>query len=564
MKFSVRDYRRVERADIEGDHIIVVAGRNNQGKTSTLQGVALAATGEGLPPSVKKKDAAELVRWGCKEAKVKGAFGEGEVSLDLPKADVVTQGKLQFITPIAAMMDSICFMTPEEAAQELAQLIQCEPSREDLKAACDDQGMAAAIQEKVWAKIQSDGWDVAFAQAKETGVKAKGRWEGITGAKRWGEKLAASWRPDGWCDDLEYADLDALIQVERERESALEAAIASVAVDENKVQELRELAGDLDEEKQAREDALKKVEEIEGKLSEAKKERNDIGDLPPDTPLSCPHCGGLLKMHRESQGVHTLTALQDSDVLSDKDRKALRSNIATLDGRITNLGNELNKWKGIANDKMRTITRCETAKQELDEISQRSAGNTTADQVQAARDALSFAQADVRMKTSLIEARKTNAIIMSNIALQQILGPDGLRKTVLGRAISQFVEEQIKPVCEAAGWPQVTIEPDMTIRAGGASYRNMGDSWRMLTRTVVQVAMARARGDAFVIIDGADMLDPGNRNKMFKMLSVLKVKAIVGMTIFEPKLIAGLVKAPTVSPFWINEGISKPLADMLE
>lgn len=562
MQFTVRDFRRCERADLAGEAIIVVAGRNNQGKTSALQAIALTATGEAMPSSHKKKEASEFVRVGAEKAKARAKFDGLDIACEWPKATINKEGEGAYITPMAAMIESLALMDPDEVAAYLGAVMQTQPSLADLQAEFKDALIPSEIGDKVWSMILNDGWDAAFEQAKNSGVRFKGRWEDITGRK-WGEKVGADWKPDNWRDELDEATIESLNTLVAQREVALERTIARVAVDMERVKLLRERAGDVESQAEYVEKNKAEVEAAQKRLADAKAERDALGDLPQENPLACPHCGGLVEMRRESQGVYQI-AEASTEAMTAKAIKKLRGKIAEADGKVVRLGNELNDWKTRLRDTENVLAARRKSREELDELKGREEGGATEQEVQEPRDRLAAAKADLAMVEQVQSARQTHTAIMRNSALRAILAPEGLRKTVMGRSATKFVDEYIAPVCEAAGWPRVTIEPDMTIKTDGIAFRNQGQSRGWLTRAVLQVAMARAQGDAFIILDGADVLDPGNRNSLFKMLASLKVPAIVGVTTYEPKLIAGMIKMSMVEPYWIADGIMKPLAEVME
>lgn len=561
MKFSVRDYRAAERVDCEGDHIIVVAGRNNQGKSSTLEAVGLAATGNYAPLGFLKKEVAELVRWGAKEGSATIDVAGSATTVEWPKCKI--DAGFHNIDMASAGLVSIATLNAEQRAIALGEIINAVPTLVDLEAACKDAEIGDETRDRMWKRILDDGWDSAYQVARDRGATLKGKWEQVAGRK-WGAKLAAEFVPEALAEaaenPLSLGDLEELVA---QRRAALERAIENQAVDSAELQRQRELAAGLDD-AQAKLDAAKKVEtDAQDALQKARKDRDEAGELPPETPLSCPHCGGLLDMKRTGPGQWKIEELQAEDVLDDKARKALRSKIAGLDGTVERLGIEYDKAKQAAIDANRALHASKGAQEALEALGGRDENGVGADKVAELRASLESAETLHRAAQTKVEADRIHGAIEVGLRLQEILAPDGLRKRVLGRAVQRFNEDDLKPVYEAAGWPIVEIEPDMTIKCGGASYRNLGESHKMIARIALQIAMARKRSDAFIIVDGVDMLDPGNRNGLFKALVATGLPAIVGMTVFKPDLIANLTKIDAVSAYWLADGISQPLAQVI-
>ena len=59
MKITISNYRGCIAASVHGAPILIVGGKNGNGKTSLLEGVALAVTGWVMPPGVR--DAGDML-----------------------------------------------------------------------------------------------------------------------------------------------------------------------------------------------------------------------------------------------------------------------------------------------------------------------------------------------------------------------------------------------------------------------------------------------------------------------------------------------------------------------
>lgn len=561
MRFQIRNYRRAERVDLEGESIIVVGARNQQGKTSTLQGIALCVTGAALPDTHLKKQAGELVRRGAEEGSVTADLGGALQRVSYPKAEVYSEGALPAVSPIAAGLVDICGLKPEALSQTLARIIRAEPTLEDLTAAFNDLAVPEAVAQTVWKMIETEGWDAALAKAAETGTKFKANWEDVT-KRKWGAKAGQEWRPPGWRDELAGVDIAGLYKIADDAAKALEEALGDLAVDEYKLAEFKDQAAGIEEGVAEVERAKTAREAAQAAYEAARKERDGLGDLPTGSDMNCPACGTLLHFKRVAQGVTKLEELKDKP--SAKEVDALRTKIAEADGKLARLGVELDQAKLLVADRERRLAIQTHAADKVKELEKRK-GATTQEEVEKARAALDAAKSDVAAADVYAKALRLHNNIVANTALRECLAPGGLRQTVLARAIKAFNEEHLKPIWEKAGWPAVVIEPDMTITYDGMALRNIDDlgSGRWIARTVLQIALARAEGSPLVIIDRVDLLDDGNKNRFFGMLLGFGLTAIVGQTANKPASMKRLLGRDVVAPYWIEEGIARPLADVV-
>ncbi len=553
MKISIRNYRRVERADIEGGPIVLVGGKNDNGKSSVLQAVAIAVTGWALPPGRLKKDAARLIRRGADKGSVAATIGDGAVLLSFPKAEAVFDGEIK-ISTIAAGLTPLSAMKPDDMATALGRFIGADPSLDDIIEACRDAGLGADLAGKIWKKVEASGWKEAEQQGRDQGIKLKTIWEQRTGQKRWGATIGAEWRPPNW--QPEFADLvieeAAIIELRQRLQRAREMA----AVDSSVMERLEREAGGLD----AAETAVAAAKERLA-LDEAAVERatSALAALPrPEArgaEMPCPHCGGFLTLNKVGDGVHRLEAAATVAV-SDEVIKKQRLAIAGAEGDVANARAHLGDAKAAVLNAQVALTRAKAAADELAAAQAKTGGEDVG--------ALAAELADMEMKFTAIEnarlAAQGHALIVQNVALQKILAPEGLRRTVMNRSLETFNTGVLAPMCAEAGWPAVRITPDMTIMWGDMDWVDLGESARWIVDRIIQVAIARADGSKLVIMDAADICDAGNRNKLFGLLMKQPFETLVGMTFNKPDLMPDLASAKAGARFWVNNGISEAIA----
>lgn len=549
MKITIRNFRRVERADIEGGRIVLVGGNNDNGKSSVLLGTAIAVTGWALPPGRLKKDAGRMVRRGFDSGSVAVSVGDGAVRVGYPEAQAVFDGEIR-ISTIAAGLHKPSAMKADEMATLLGRFIGAAPTLDDMLNACRDAGLGADLAGKVWGAIEAEGWAKTEAKAKETGIKLKGGWEQRTGQKRWGAKIGADWKPAGWSDDLVGTEISEASIIElRQR---LQYARENAAVDAHVIDRLQQDAAKHGEAEDTLAAALKdeiaaaaRVKAAQEALAALPRPQESGSDMP------CPHCGAFVTLKRVSDGVSKLMKADDVPQSADAIQKQ-RKAIAAAEGDLANAQQQHGSAKAAVLNAQVAVTRAKTAAADLAAAQAKGGG----EDVGALAAELADREAKFVAIEAFREAAKTHKRILQNGILQEMLAPEGLRKTVMTRELDRFNAESLAPLCAAAGWPPVRIAPDMAIVWGDMEWVDLGDSARWIVDAIIQIAVARADGSALVIMDAADICDAKNRNKLFGLLMKQPFESLVGMTFNKASLMPDLPAAKAGSRFWIENGIA--------
>jgi len=565
MDISVRNFRRIERADLTGGPIILLAGPNNQGKSSTLTAAALGLTRQKTTKSGRSGPAPEMVRRGFDEAEISVTGENGRVDIVLPAGTVTEHQRAPMSSAIAAGLVQVTAMDANELAGALGYVIKSEPTRDDLDAALKDLGISEKVSASIWDKIVKDGWDNAHAQAKETGAKFKGRWEQVSGQKKWGVKLADGWRPDGWKPTYAEMTVEEADNTIAERAKALEDAISGRAIDTDRIAqietELAEIGEITSEEVYELQEAVPVAEKA---LAEAEKARHACLVPDQDEGQPCPHCGAMVAITPKGKAGFTLAAV-GTEHLSEDEIKKRRLAIAGADGAVEHAKT------GLADARIKA-TAAEARRQKhldlaakLEEL--RGTGKpdgeaSDEDEIAAARAALAEAHAVKAMIEQVATTDRLHGSIVANQAIVAELDRDGLRRTVLARALTDFNENELRPICDAGKWPAIEVRPDMSIAFGGFAVTDLGRSSRWIAEAILRIAIAGLDGSDVVVFDEADALDQFNRNALFKLLRDRGVTAIVGMTVSKVDLVPDLADKGGIGvSYWVQDGIVRPLAE---
>lgn len=568
MRINIRNYRGIDRAEIELAPLCIVAGANEAGKTSLYQAVQAALTGQPIVMSeVKKKDAALLVRDGADEGFVRAVGDAGETVVTWPKCAVSGEGGPR-ASVFAAGLSCLIDLPVAERTKALTGYIGADPTEADLHAEMsgEDVGYGDKAIADTWNAIREGGWDFVHGKASEYGTKLKGQWEAITG-ERYGARKADDWVPNGWAPELADADVDTLQAEVTEARQNVERALQAVGKESASAENLQSIVEGAKRAQEVGKPALE--ENIRTTTELIQQIEAEIQKLPPlpsnGIQKACPSCGTVLCVHarQKNPGVIEVDDLVEF-VGQPVDHEALRANrrahqdkeaeFARLRRRLDDLEQERERLDAM-------IGAGEEAQKKLDE----SQGNAEAMATLAEeRRVLEWAESRQRMALAKINATDLHRKIRKNAKLIDILAPDGLRKKKLTQGIAAF-NARLAEVSGWAKWAPVRLDADLSPHYGDRPYWACSASARWRARVVLQVAMALSDGSDAVLIDEADILQPGKpRERLFALLVKSGLKALVCMTLSGPDRAPDLAKAKLGMTVWIESGVAQPVGAAAE
>ena len=564
MKISIRDYRGVERADIELDRIALIAGRNEQGKTCVLEAARAALCRMAIPiPGVLKKDAKLLVRDGAEIGTASVEDGESSQAVTWPYATVKGNGGPIRCTGYASGFHHFWDNDAKTRASVLAMYIDSTPTQENIEAAAKDAGYQDSAIAKIWESVRDDGWDVTYGRARDYTIKLKGQWEEATGEK-YGAKKAAEWQPAAFAfDDMVYLGVGREVLVEKVNaaEQAVLNMAGAAAVSDAEIERLNRQVEAANES----EDRIKLNDMLvqpRDQLDKAKAERLAIPDDSKeiaDPAVPCPECGALLTVSEYGYEVGGDPPTLKPYVKKEFDPAAVKAagkQRAFLDGTIKRLTDEIAGLEGRITTSTALIATWETAKKRLEEIKKAPKLDEVA--IQKGKDELSHAQALVLAFDAKIRADKLHGDLLKNEKLIAILAPDGLRRRKLVAKLDEF-NTRLAKICASAAWPVVRLDEKLEGHYGTRPVWAASNSGQWRARAVMQIAFNQIDGSAAVLLDEADILDKRGRNGLFKALEVADVRALVCMTFSKPEQVPDLAAAGLGRSYWIESGIAQAI-----
>lgn len=542
MEITVKNYRGCAEAALTIDPIALVSGTNHSGKSSIAQAVAAALTrNPAIVDGVTKAGAEVLLRDGEKRGSCAVGDESGSVKANWPGASVSEDGTGPRASEIACGLVSLVGMKPKDAAATLIAAMDALPALEDLRTACP--GVRPQMLDAVWSRIQSDGWDASAKRAGERSASLKGAWEQVTGEK-WGSQKGATWEVAGHDASLNWT------QAVADAEAAVEKAVANQAANEAEVQRLRTEAA----KSESRAATVANLEEesrtLNADVQRLIAEQNAL--LRPETAeqmVECPHCRAHLVVVSRTEVRAPVSGVTDEE----NQRRQAAIDAKREEVRVAQVGaaqvdSELREYRA-------ALAASNRAQQQLDAMP---TGTVTAEQVQAARDALAAARAGQQAEQRTLQAATRHAEIVENNELVAALAPNGVRQTVLASKMAAL-RARLAELSAAAGWPVVEIDDELRATLGGRIYGLLSESEKFRVRTVLQVALADLDGSDVVIVDAADILDRTGRNGLFALLRKAGMRALVCMTLNEVKDVPNLAKAGLGRSYWIDGAVLAPV-----
>ncbi|MGP5566302.1 AAA family ATPase [Pseudomonas helleri] len=550
--------------------ITMVCGLNGAGKSSLKEAVGLAL-GEAARISLKK-DWGKLVTEGEKKAQIIIGHDGVASSITLPngkadRTDVVGQEYLPFV------------LNPDAFAK-----LDDKARRALLFALTKSSGKPAVVVEKLLARgadaakvekikpLLLSGFNAAMEQAKTYTSESRGAWKGLTGEAYGSDKA------DGWMVTIEPLAEGVPEVTQEDLAQALadyNSAVDQISKGDQYLGEQRAQRKNSDNaatKKAALEEVFSQLPRRKAKLDatntdlEGWKEKIASAQVKLDAhsgeaSCDCPGCGVKLKV--VGKGI---------ELFKGKTADLNKQAAAKLElQKATEAHNLMLRTQ--ANDQ-KAVAESEQAGRDLEALAA-SAGEEvtdamiqrTVDAIQVQRNLRDAATAKVeamRERIDLIthaekkaaQAAQHHEDVKAWTLIATALAPDGIPGEILSGALKP-INDSLAKLSTIAGWPAVSIGPDMAITAAGRLYTLLSESERWRCDALIGLAIAQASGLRLVVLDRFDVLITKARSQLMGLLLSLAKSGEI-----ETAIICGSLKEkPTNLPaqfnaVWIENGVA--------
>lgn len=571
MRLTIVNVGPIQRAEIEIGNITMVCGPNESGKSTIARVLQAMLAGGGVPPGLRKNQAGAFVR-----QDPDGSHGTGYASLETaagkaecrwPAAEIIVTGEpFPWKTEgqpsqVALGMVNPFTLTAVDRASLFARYLKSEPTDTAVREALSEMGLAPERIDVFVDKLREVGWDGLHKQAVEHGQKLKGAWEQITGAP-FGPDKAKGWEPQGLKHGKTQAILEGDLIAAR---AALSAAEGSAAADWAEIERSKERIANLKNDRAALKTGERTLKTVEDEIAAAEARLKSIGDTKIRAFLeaSCPECGVIVGIVDDPATTHRKTLVKLADLPADAELAERRKKADDIDKEIAKArGRRVAPTNKISAAKT-AIATAETYERRLDELKEKLGSidgpPTSVAVVNLVDLKASVALADVAIAALLkLEAAKTKtAAIARNQDLIDFLSPRGARTATMKDAVDHFNATALAPLCEAAGWKRLVIDPEDLMPSWDViAYMLASTGARHRMHVLIQAAFAQIDKSGLVILDGADVLDTeSGRSGLLSICQELGVSCLIGMTCARKAAErTSLATAGIGHSYWLEDG----------
>ncbi len=582
---------------VVSEPLLLVAGHNGAGKSSLLDAISMAITGQ--PRRVNlKKDIGQLLTEGEKR---------GIVHLDMIGADgtetacgvQLPSGKGTGLAPSTYqpyVLDATLFsaLDGKERRKMLFDLSGVKVKPDEVTAKLIERGADAKLADQVKPMLRA-GFPAAAEQAKDGASEARGAWKAITG-EAYGSLKADGWKPDLPPTEVSQADLDAAAKAQQQLDEDLADASETLGTHKAAAQQASQLNARIAELKELAE----LVERRQQKLD------RDTGDLTHWTSqleqATAAASGGkkglIHDMARTLAEFEEIVAGSDGYAIDDNlcrwpstkaadmlvnVMEAYRAEHGVPDAvasaeeakRVPEYQGYVDNITRTVNNSQRDLDQAKQAAATLAELEQNKPTALPANAIESAEELITKLRQDrdaARAKfEALNEASKAyaeydqviakaaehHAAVKSWTLIAEALAPDGIPAEILASALGPF-NELLANLSGIAGWAEVTITDAIDITAGGRQYGLLSESEKWRADTLLTLAIAHLSGERFVMIDRLDVLDLPSRSQAIKLMMNVTQTDLIDQVIVAGTLKAPMAKVPDgMQAMWLEGGSSE-------
>lgn len=553
--------------NLAGTPICLIAGANEQGKSSLHEAIRFALTGESTRVKLKK-DMDALVRDGTKTGGVIVRLENGNsAELELPAGKVTTVGTLVNDLQLKALplvMDAGRFaaMAENDRRAFLFDLsgLQCDSKNVGdrlIARGCDTKKVEAI------APLLRNGFPAAETEARTKVREKKASWKTVTGGETWGKDKAAKWQPAALPPESDKAAGRA--ENARQKASEVERELSAAQ------QELGAARAELQRRQQAeteREHLAEKagtVGRFKSKLAHDEAELKQWEAKVEETRAKA----GAASVNPKAPGEYLLRGLA---AVADEFLVVAENHhdIEWPEGLVSRASAHLAEYKKLHGWPFKSgdLAAAEAAAAKLAELDGEKVEAIDLEAIQAKVSELSEKRngwrADAEKYQAIAEQAKRHQEVIDQAAalhgdilawsdIADALAPDGIPGEMLADAIKPL-NDRLRATSMATGWDQVSIDAEMQIRVDGRLYSLKSESAKWRADAAIAEAIANLSGLRFIAIDRCDVMDTGNRLAFLKWLHGLAASGEI-----DTALVFGTFKSlPTVPatflPVWIERG----------
>lgn len=563
---EVTNFQGLQRAAlVVSEPLLLVSGDNGAGKSSLLDAVAMAFTGQPRRVSLKK-DIGQLVTEGQKKGEVHVTYvaaGEEQTAWAmLPTGKSAPVGDSPYL-PYVLDAAKFAGLDGKERRKMLFELTGAVGGAAAVAQILTERGADMAKFEKVKPLLRH-GFPGAAEQAKEYASEARGAWKAITG-EAYGSEKAKDWEPELPPTTVKQQDLDAAAEALQQLDDDLsdaqqtlgghKAAAQAASQRQARIDQLYDLVEQVPRRAAKLKEDEKRRDEWDAKLADAR--RAAEGEKP-RTAMECPCCNEKLEL---SGGV-LVKHVPAGKVADPEAARRVTEYAGYLDSAVRAVANsqrDLNEATSAA-DQLVALEQeaanapnaqaIANAEQAINELRQQRDAQRA--RFEALRDAM--AAVSGRDKLTVDAARHHSDVVAWSFIADQ-LSPTGIPAEILAGALTPM-NDLLAVQSAAAKWAKVQISPEIEVTYGGRLYGLLSESEKWRCDALLAIAIARLSGLRFVALDRFDVLQPSARPQVLGLLRTLTQGGDLDTAVLAGTMKEPMAKVPSgIQAIWIEGGV---------
>ena len=539
--------------------IVFVAGHNKVGKSSFIEAINLAITGEYRRVG-KKKDFNQLVNSKASKGEVKISTSKGDYNINLPTGS----GKQITSESLTMCLSHGAFsaMSVDDQRRAINDLMPMKISDVVVAQELTNRGFDKAVL-----KLDLSNLEHAVEQAKEFAKQSRAAWQTITG-ETYGSKKAENWQavaPQLEAAAIETVPAGRIEHLQQDLEKAIsEKAQIQAQIDGNNEHNRRitqlqtQLAG---------------VSALKRQLKQHEKELADNNEriatlefvMAHSQQFVCPCCqkplflqdGELVEATDEviaklagHQNIDTSANINDlrgrTNYLNQQigNTNAQLANLDQVQADLDSLGDFRTSGQAVADELERLARHIVSTRTELERLQEveRQASQATGGQQQA----------EAHAKQATYNAMQYHKAIEMWTSAADILSPSGDIGKLLSKSVNDF-NDVLSDTEIMDGWTGIKFDYDNGLMFDNRPYHLLSESEKWRVDTAVSYAFSKLSNWKIFVIDRFDVLDLPSRLPVMKWLHGLAERQAVDTVIMAGTMKEQPKTPATFSVFWFGD-----------
>lgn len=557
-KLSVSEVYRVRAVDLDiSTPVVLLAGANEAGKSSVIDALRLALTGDAVRVSLKR-DWGQIVNDQAKQGSVVVTGDGWQVSVALPSGKRTVTGLPSLRVPLESSLSPAYFssLKTDERRGFLFDLLGVRLDASTIAPKLAGRGIADELVAEIAPLLGTVPMPDIAKRCAERATADKGAWRQVTG-ETWGEKKGGEWLPTvpsapgdstpaGVAQDIAKTEAEI---AEYQQAIGKQSALAKATLDyETMASGLREKAALVERRRVHRDVTAKDQHDARAQLADARA-RADGGNAPRE--YHCPECSASLMVVPSGLEPYAMP-----EKVADREAAVLALSLSdTLDMLTRALHNAERDLKA-SEDAAVALSNLVPPEPPSDTAEINAALTEAQDRLRTLRTHEQMHKDHEQAKASAERRRDDAAALHRNIlgwiALAEALGPSGIQAETLTEALAEF-NGRLEFTSRTAHWAQVMVRDDMEILVGGRLYGLCSKSAKWRADALLAEACA-FWSSGLLALDEVDIHDNGNRLSLVKMLDTLAEAGQIGTCILAGTFRSVNELPKTVAVHWLERG----------